>query len=76
VFVVAACHCGRLIGSNLRSFDVVQPCTLVAGAAESKELLNAAREAVAAAACKNFLRVLNSILSPHWGFKISPLAGL
>jgi hypothetical protein len=51
-----------LIRSNLRSFDVDQACTPVAGAAQSHEFLNAAREAVAAAEVfKNFRRVLDSI---------------
>src|SRR6266481_1956819 len=62
VFVVAGCHCGTLIRSNLRSFDVDQACTPVAGAAQSNELLNAARDAVAAAVVfKNLRRVLDSI---------------
>src|SRR5258707_7625684 len=62
VFVVTGCHCGALIRSNLRSFEVDQACTPVAGAAQSNELRNAAREAVAAAVVfKNFRRVLDSI---------------
>src|SRR6266446_4291889 len=62
VFAVAGRHCGALIRSNFRSFDVDQPCTPVVGAAQSNELLNAAREAVAAAVVfKNFRRVLDSI---------------
>jgi hypothetical protein len=64
VFVVAARHCGGLIRSNLRSFDVDQACTPVAGAAQSNELLNAAKEAVAAAvAFKKLRRVLDSIVA-------------
>jgi hypothetical protein len=70
VFVVAGCHCGGLIRSNLRSFDVDQACTPVAGAAQSNELLNAAKEAVAAAVFKNFRRVLDSICALDCGFKI------
>src|SRR5258707_14507034 len=62
VFVVTGCHCGALIRSNLRSFEVDQACTPVAGAAQSNELRNAARETVAAAVVfKNFRRVLDSI---------------
>src|SRR6266481_4762367 len=62
LFAVAGCHCGALICSNLWSFDVVQACTPGAGAAQSNELLNAAREAVAAAEVfKNFRRVLDTI---------------
>src|SRR5437660_5015932 len=62
VFVVAGCHCGALIGSNFRSFDVDQACTPIAGAAQSNELRNAAREAVAAAVVfKNLRRVLDCI---------------
>jgi hypothetical protein len=70
VFAVAGRHCGDLIRSNLRSFDVDQACTPVAGAAQSNELLNAAKEAVAAAVVfKNFRRVLDGILSPQLWFQ-------
>ena len=61
-FVVAARHCGVVIRSNFLSFDVDQACTPIAGAAQSNELRNAAREAVAAAVVfKNLRRVLDSI---------------
>src|SRR5260221_14208298 len=76
VFVVAGCHCGALIRSNLRSFEVDQACTPVAGAAQSNELRNAARETVAAAVVfKNFRRVLDSICALIVVFKVSHFAG-
>src|SRR5258708_34006533 len=76
VFAVAGCHCGALICSNLWSFDVDQACTPAAGAAQSNEPLNAAREAVAAAVVfKNFRRVLDSVCAPIVVLKISHLSG-
>src|SRR2546430_12740053 len=76
VFVGAGCHCGAVIRSNLRSFDVDQACTPIAGAAQSNELLNAAREAVAAAVVfKNLRRGVGSNFGLLCGF-LKILVGL
>src|SRR5258708_38410230 len=76
-FVGAGCHCGALIRSNLRSFEVDQACTPVAGAAQSNELRNAARETVAAAVgFKNFRGGVDSICSLIVVSKNSSLQGI